>query len=78
MPAYVVPFVLLSIFEGEPTGLDFSGIITALTSALSAQQLIGYLASIIGIGISLYVAYTVVRKAYKMFKGAVAGRGGSV
>lgn len=57
----------------EPTGLDFSGVISALTGSLSAQQLIGYLAAIIGAGIGLYVAYVVVRKALGGFTSAIRG-----
>jgi len=59
---------------GEVTGLDFSGVISALQGALTAQQLITYLASVITVGISLYVAYTLVRKALGMFSRAIRGK----
>lgn len=61
------------LFQTEPTGLDFSGIISALTGSVSAQQLIGYLAAIVGAGIGIYVAYVVVRKATGGFTSAVNG-----
>lgn len=76
MPVYLlgtILFVLNSFLEGDPSGLDFSGIVSALTGAVSAQQLITYFAAIIGAGIGLYVAYVVVRKAVKAFTSAIRG-----
>lgn len=60
------------VFE-EPTGLDFSGIITALTSAITPAQLLGYLAQIVGGAIGLYVVWALTRKAVSWFKRAIAG-----
>ena len=67
---------LIKVFaEGETGGsLDFSGLITALTGSVSAQQIITYMAAIVGAGIGLYVAYVFGRKAVRAFTGAVNGK----
>lgn len=62
----------------EATALDFSGLITALEGAITAQQLIGYFAAIIAAGIGMYVAYVVVRKAIKAFTRAIKGKAPTV
>lgn len=57
----------------EGTGLDFSGLISALTGAVSAQQIITYMAAIVAAGIGIYVAYVFGRKAIKAFASAIRG-----
>lgn len=61
------------LFEGE-TGLDFSGLITALTGAVSAQQIITYMAAVVGAGLGIYVAYVFGRKAVRAFARAIKGK----
>lgn len=58
---------------GESTGLDFSGLISALTGAVSAQQIITYMAAIVAAGIGIYVAYVFGRKAVNAFAQAIKG-----
>lgn len=58
---------------GESTGLDFSGLISALTGAVSAQQIITYMAAIVAAGIGIYVAYVFGRKAVNAFARAIKG-----
>lgn len=59
--------------EGGATGLDFTGLISALTGAVSAQQIITYMAAVVGAGLGLYVAYVFGRKAVKAFANAIRG-----
>lgn len=61
------------LFEGE-TALDFSGLITALTGAVSAQQIITYMAAVVGAGLGIYVAYVFGRKAVRAFGRAIKGK----
>ena len=56
------------------TALDFSGLISALTGAVSAQQIITYMAAIVGAGIGIYVAYVFGNKAIKAFARAIKGK----
>lgn len=58
---------------GEGTSLDFTGLINALTGAVTAQQIITYMAAIVAAGIGLYVAYVFGRKAVKAFTKAING-----
>lgn len=59
---------------GEGTSsLDFSGLISALTGAVSAQQIITYMAAIVAAGIGIYVAYVFGRKAVNAFARAIKG-----
>ncbi len=72
------PFIggVKPFLEGEatPSSLDFTGLLTALTSAVTAQQIIGFMAAIVGAGISIYVAYTFGRKAVNAFLRAIKGK----
>lgn len=64
---------------GEGTsGLDFSGLISALTGAVSAQQIITYMAAIVAAGIGIYVAYVFGRKAVRAFTRAIKGKAPSM
>lgn len=63
------------LLEGETAGsIDFSGLLSALTSAVSAQQIIGYMAAIVGAGLGIYVAYTYGRKMVRGFTRAIKGK----
>ena len=66
--------LLRVLFEGEPTGLDFTGLISALTGTVSAQQIIGYMAAIVGAGMGIYLAYVFGRKLIRAFANAVKGK----
>lgn len=69
-----MPDVIL-LLEGETaSSLDFSALLTALTSAVTPQMIIGFMASIAGAGILMYVAYTFGRKAISAFLGAIRGK----
>ena len=61
------------LFEGE-TALDFSGLITALTGAVTAQQIITYMAAVVCAGLGIYVAYVFGRKAVRAFARAIKGK----
>ena len=65
---------VVSMVVDDPVSLDFSAIITALTSAITPAQLLTYLASIVGGSIGLYVVWAITRKAVSWFKRAIAGR----
>ena len=60
--------------DPAPTGLDFSGLISALTSTVTAQQIIGYMAAIVGAGMGIYLAYVFGRKLIRAFANAVKGK----
>jgi len=70
--AYVVPFILM--LEGDVGGLDFTGLISALQGAVTAQQIITYMAAIVVIGIPLMLAWIFGRKAVRSFMDAVRGK----
>lgn len=55
----------------ETTGIDVSAFTSALTNAISVGDVVGLLASIVGVGIGFVLAWFAMRKAYKMFIGAV-------
>lgn len=62
--------------EGAVTGmsaLDFSPIITALTSAVTPANIIGLVASIVAFGIPFVFMWFGMRKVIKIFRSAVMG-----
>ncbi len=62
--------------EGGTTGLaslDFSPIITALTSAVTPAQIITLVASIVAFGIPFVFMWFGMRKVIKIFRSAVMG-----
>lgn len=62
--------------EGEVKGLaslDFSPVITALTSSVTPAQIITLLAGIIAFGIVYVFMWFGVRKVIKIFRSAVMG-----
>lgn len=62
--------------EGAVTGmatLDFSPIITALTSAVTPANIIGLVASIVAFGIPFVFMWFGMRKVVKIFRSAVMG-----
>ena len=67
---------VIAVFEDDPapSGLDFTGLLSALTSAVTAQQIIGFMAAIVGAGVGIYVAYTFGRKAVNAFLRAIKGK----
>lgn len=65
--------VVMQVAEDPAPSLDFSAIITALTTAITPAQLLTYLASIVGGSIGLYVVWAITRKAVSWFKRAIAG-----
>lgn len=65
---------LVMLLEGELTGLDFSGLISALTGTITAQQIITYMAAIVGAGATIYLAWVFGRKAVSSFWRAVRGK----
>lgn len=57
----------------EPTAtIDFSGYITALTSAITTAQVLTVLAAVVGVGMSFFLMWLGVRKATRAFTSAVA------
>lgn len=66
--------LLKVLFEGDtPGSLDFSGLISALTGAVTGQQILTYMAAIVGAGLGIYVAYVFGRKAVRAFSKAIKG-----
>ena len=62
--------------EGAATGLaalDFSPIVTALTSAVTPAQIITLVASIVAFGIPFVFMWIGMRKVIKIFRSAVMG-----
>lgn len=62
--------------EGSATGLaglDFSPVITALTTAVTPAQIISLLASVIAFGIPFVFMWFGIRKVIKIFRSAVMG-----
>lgn len=54
-------------------GLDFSPVITALTTAVTPAQIISLLASVIAFGIPFVFMWFGIRKVIKIFRSAVMG-----
>lgn len=52
--------------------IDFSGFITALTSAITPVQVLAVLASIVGVGMSFFLMWLGVKKATYAFTTAVS------
>lgn len=58
----------------EAGALDFKPLLDALTKAITPAQLIGVLASVVGVGMLFFLTWLGVRKAIKAFTSAV-GKG---
>lgn len=58
----------------EPTTstIDFTGYISALTSAITTAQVLTVLAAVVGVGMSFFLMWLGVRKATRAFTSAVA------
>ena len=54
--------------------LDFKPLLDALTKSITPAQLIGVLASVVGVGMLFFLTWLGVRKAIKAFTSAV-GKG---
>ena len=59
--------------EGSTTTIDFAPFITALTKAITPEQILTVLASIVGTGIGFVLMWFGVRKAVRAFTAAVFG-----
>ena len=57
--------------EGTTTAVDLSGLVSALTSAITPAQILGVLASVVGIGMTFFLMWFGIRKAVKIFTTAV-------
>ena len=57
--------------EGTTNAIDIGAFTSALTGAVSVGDVVGLLASIVGIGFTFILAWFGVRKAYKMFMSAL-------
>ena len=57
--------------EGAST-IDFSAFITALTKTITAEQVLGVLASVIGVGMIFFLMWLGVRRAVRSFTTAVS------
>ena len=51
--------------------VDLSGLVSALTSAITPAQILGVLASVVGIGMTFFLMWFGIRKAVKIFTTAV-------
>lgn len=56
--------------EGS-TSVDFSGLISALTGAITPAQVLAVLASVVGVGMTFFLMWLGVRKAIRAFSSAV-------
>lgn len=62
----------MSLFMTEAAAsIDFSGLITALQSAITPAQLLAVLASVVGVGIGFVLMWFGVRKITNAFTAAV-------
>lgn len=52
--------------------VDFSGLLTALTSSITPAQILAVLASVIGVGMAFFLMWLGVRKAVTAFTSAVS------
>ena len=59
-------------FYMEASTIDFSAFITALTKAITAEQVLGVLASVIGVGMVFFLMWLGVRRAVRSFTTAVS------
>ena len=62
---------MVGLLLSEVQTIDFSGFITALTSAITPAQILSVLASVVGVGITFVLMWMGVRKAIKAFTSAV-------
>lgn len=63
--------MLFNIAEATTEAIDFTGLITALTSAITPAQLLAILASVVGVGMSFVLMWFGVRKLASMFTSAL-------
>ncbi len=64
----------LLIGEGETTAtaIDFSSFISALTSSITAAQVLQVLAAVVGVGMTFFLMWLGVKKAVRSFTTAVS------
>lgn len=56
----------------EGVAIDMTGYITALTSSIEVSDVIGVLASVVGVGMTFFLGWLGVRKATRTFTTAVS------
>lgn len=56
----------------QSTTIDFSGFLTALTGSITVAQVLGVLASVVGVGMTFFLMWLGVRKATHAFTSAVS------
>lgn len=61
----------LTVAEAAVSDIDFTGLITALTGAITPAQLLAVLASVVGVGIGFVLMWFGVRKVISSFTSAV-------
>lgn len=61
----------LTVAETVVGDIDFTGLITALTGAITPAQLLAVLASVVGVGIGFVLMWFGARKAISAFTSAV-------
>lgn len=52
--------------------VDFSGLLSALTSSITPAQVLAVLAAVIGVGMAFFLMWLGVRKAIRAFTSAVS------
>lgn len=57
--------------EGASASVDLSSFITALTGSITPTEILTILASVIGVGMSFVLMWFGVRKAVRLFVGAM-------
>lgn len=57
--------------EGATAAVDLSGLVSALTSAITPAEILTVLSSVVGIGMTFFLMWFGVRKAVKIFTSAV-------
>ena len=62
---------MVALLLSEAQTIDFSGFITALTSAITPAQVLSVLASVVGVGVAFVLMWMGVRKAIGAFTSAV-------
>ena len=58
--------------EGAAATIDFSAFITALTSSITAAEVLTVLASVVGVGMTFFLMWLGVKKAVRSFTTAVS------
>lgn len=63
------------LLEGESvSGLDFSGLISAVTGTITPTQILAYMGTIVAAGVGIYLAWVFGRKAVSSVLNAIRGK----